>query len=118
MSVAKIGKRGTLIIPAEIRRKTGLKEGDDILIEIGEDGSMHMIKRPGDFTDALRGLYKEVWRGVAPETYVAEERAADVDTAVSGAVSKVLRVLEHQLGRQNDRAGHTSAAGETALPTF
>ena len=48
----------------------------DILIEVGEDGSLHMIKRPLDFTDALRGLYKEVWRGVAPETYVAEERAA------------------------------------------
>jgi len=41
---------------------------------------------------------------------VAEDCAADVDTAVTGAVSKVLRVLEHRLGRQNDRAGHVSAA--------
>ncbi|MCL6613883.1 MAG: AbrB/MazE/SpoVT family DNA-binding domain-containing protein [Firmicutes bacterium] len=76
MPVAKIGKRGALIIPAEIRRKTGLKEGDEVLIEVGDDGSIHMLKRPADFTAALRGLYKEIWRGTDPETYVAEERAA------------------------------------------
>lgn len=75
MPVAKIGKRGSLIIPAEIRRRTGLKEGDDVLIEVGEDGSIHLLKRPADFTGALRGLYGEIWRGVDPETYVAEERA-------------------------------------------
>ncbi|MGE5551405.1 MAG: AbrB/MazE/SpoVT family DNA-binding domain-containing protein [Bacteroidota bacterium] len=76
MPVAKIGKRGTLIIPAEIRRRTGLKEGDDVLLDVGEDGSIHMLKRPTDFTSALRGLYKDVWRGTHPETYVAEERAS------------------------------------------
>jgi len=45
----------------------------------------------------------------------AEDRAADVETAVDGAVEKVLRVLEKQLGRLNDRAGHTSAAGTEGL---
>src|SRR3954454_2427820 len=30
----------------------------------------------------------------------AKDQAADVETAVDGAVEKVLRVLEHQLGRQ------------------
>jgi ribosome-associated translation inhibitor RaiA len=42
----------------------------------------------------------------------AENRAGDVDAAVEGAVEKVLRVLERQLGRQDDRAGHISAAGD------
>lgn len=45
----------------------------------------------------------------------AEDRAADVETAVDGAVERVLRVIEKQLGRQNDRAGHTSAAGDEAV---
>ncbi|MBN9518813.1 HPF/RaiA family ribosome-associated protein [bacterium] len=44
----------------------------------------------------------------------AEDRAADVDTAVDGALEKVLRVLEKQLGRRGDRAGHLSAAGDEA----
>jgi hypothetical protein len=34
---------------------------------------------------------------------------------VDGALEKVLRVLEKQLGKQDDRAGHTSAAGDTTL---
>ncbi len=31
MSVAKIGKRGVLVIPVEIRKKSGLRDGDDVL---------------------------------------------------------------------------------------
>ena len=42
----------------------------------------------------------------------AEARAEDVDTAVELALERAMRVLEKQLGRQDDRAGHTSAAGE------
>lgn len=45
----------------------------------------------------------------------AEDRADNVETAVEGAVDKVLRVLEKQLGRQEDRAGHTSAAGDEVV---
>ena len=45
----------------------------------------------------------------------AEDRASDVDTAVDGATEKVLRVLEKQLGREDDRAGHTSAAGDEGV---
>jgi len=41
----------------------------------------------------------------------AHAAAADVDAAIDGAIEKVLRVLEHQLGKQEDRAGHPSAAG-------
>jgi hypothetical protein len=44
----------------------------------------------------------------------AHDVAADVDTAVEGALEKVLRVLEKQLGKLEDRAGHTSAAGDPA----
>ncbi len=42
----------------------------------------------------------------------ADHRAADVDEAVDGAVEKARRVIEHKLGRIDDRAGRTSASGE------
>lgn len=42
----------------------------------------------------------------------AHDQAGDVDEAVEGAVEKVLRVLEHKIGRIDDRAGRVSAAGE------
>lgn len=44
--------------------------------------------------------------------FTAEDRAADVDAAVEGALGKLLRVIEHKLGKIDGRAGHTSASGE------
>lgn len=43
-----------------------------------------------------------------------ENRGADVDTAVSGAVDKLLRVLENRIGRLEDRGGNVSMSGEGA----
>ena len=43
-----------------------------------------------------------------------DNRGADVDTAVSGAVDKLLRVLEHRIGRLEDRGGNVSMSGEGA----
>ena len=38
--VTKIGKRGTFVIPFEIREQLSLKEGDLLISEINEDGLM------------------------------------------------------------------------------
>jgi hypothetical protein len=38
--------------------------------------------------------------------------APSVDEAVDGAVEKLLRALEHTLGRLNDRGGRISMSGE------
>ena len=45
----------------------------------------------------------------------AENRASDLEEAVEGAIDKLLRVVEHRVGRIDDRAGHTSAAGEQGM---
>jgi AbrB family looped-hinge helix DNA binding protein len=76
MSVAKVGKKGVLIMPAEIRKKTGLKDGDDVLIDVDEQGTIHILKRPTNFSEALRNLYPEIWENVDPVGYVKEERAS------------------------------------------
>jgi len=34
----RIGKRGTIVIPAELRRRFGLEEGEVVLMEPREDG--------------------------------------------------------------------------------
>ena len=48
--------------------------------------------------------------GHAPVT--AEHKAPSVDEAVSGAVDKILRGLEHTLGRLRDKGGRVSMSGE------
>jgi len=38
METGKVGRNGTLVIPARLRRRFGLKEGGMVVIEEGEDG--------------------------------------------------------------------------------
>jgi len=38
METSKIGRNGTLVIPAKLRRRFGLKEGGMVVIEEAEDG--------------------------------------------------------------------------------
>ena len=38
MNTAKLGKRGTLVIPAKLRQRFALKEGDLLVTEVREDG--------------------------------------------------------------------------------
>jgi len=40
------------------------------------------------------------------------EQAAGLDEALSGAVDKLVRALDHTLGRLHDRHGHTPLSGE------
>lgn len=36
--LCKIGKRGTIVIPAALRRRFAMNEGDTVIIEANEDG--------------------------------------------------------------------------------
>lgn len=38
METAKLGKRGTLVIPAKLRQRFALKEGDLLVTEVRDDG--------------------------------------------------------------------------------
>jgi hypothetical protein len=49
------------------------------------------------------------------QPFVAEGNAADPESAIEGALHKVLHLMEHHLGRLGDRAGHTAASGEKRL---
>ena len=40
----RIGRRGTLTIPSEIRRKVGIKEGDIVEIELTKEGVIELRK--------------------------------------------------------------------------
>lgn len=37
-TTSRVGKRGTIVIPADLRRKYGLEEGALVLVEEGEEG--------------------------------------------------------------------------------
>lgn len=74
MSVVKIGKRGTLVVPAEIRKQIKIKEGDEFLIDTSESGVMYMIRRPANFIEALKEAGQGLWIDSDPVNYVRGER--------------------------------------------
>lgn len=74
MSVARVGKRGTLIIPAEIRKNNGIKEGDELIINVSETGVIYMIPKPKDFVMALKESGQGLWGDIDPVEYIRQER--------------------------------------------
>ena len=88
----KIGKRGTVVIPADVRRRFGLKEGTLVLVESGPDG---VLLRPA---------------AVFPmETYSLEEKAAFILENAVDAVDYA-RAVEavRKMGLDPKAVPHTS----------
>ena len=46
MALAKVGKRGSLVIPAEERRRAGIGEGDRVEVKFEEEGVILVRKIP------------------------------------------------------------------------
>lgn len=38
----KVGRRGVVTLPREVREKAGLKEGDTLLVRLEPDGGIHL----------------------------------------------------------------------------
>ncbi len=74
MATVRVGKRGILVLPVEIRKQIGLTEGDELIVEVDNYGGVHMIKKPKDYANFMRNLGKEVWRGIDPVEFVRRER--------------------------------------------
>lgn len=70
-----VGKRGTIVIPAALRRELGLEEGTTIMISSDKDGAVIIRAVPEDPVERLRWAFRGVFTGVDPEDYLRELRA-------------------------------------------
>lgn len=64
MSVATLSSKAQVVLPAEVRRRLGLRPGDRLVIEV-EDDHVVIRKAPSSDVDALAALRSELWRGYA-----------------------------------------------------
>ena len=69
----KVSKKSQIVIPKEIRETVGISEGDELIVDVEEDRVILKVK-PKSYTKRLRGLHKNVWKGVDPKKYVRGER--------------------------------------------
>ena len=69
----RVSKKSQIVIPKEIRETVGIIEGDELIVDVEGDRVILKVK-PKNYTRKLRGLHKNVWKGVDPRKYVKGER--------------------------------------------
>jgi AbrB family looped-hinge helix DNA binding protein len=67
-----VGERGRFVLPAALRRRLGVDEGDLLLLEVLEGDTLR-IRKAADVAAEGRGLFREL----APELDLAAELVED-----------------------------------------
>src|ERR1700744_1673460 len=102
METAKLGKRGTLVIPAKLRQRFALQEGDLLVTEEREDG---ILLRPAV--------------AVPVETSTPQRKA---EFALNNSLTKedydeACRYIRAELGLDPAKIRYTDAKMRSRLPT-
>ena len=71
--ITKVSKKFQIVIPKKIRETIGISEGDELSIDMDDDRIIIKV-RPKSYTKKLKGLHKDLWKGVDPKEYVKAER--------------------------------------------
>jgi AbrB family looped-hinge helix DNA binding protein len=69
----KVSKKSQIVIPKKIRETVGISEGDELIVDVEGDRVILKVK-PKSYTKRLKGLHKNVWKGIDPKKYVRGER--------------------------------------------
>lgn len=70
----RVSTKGQVVIPREARVSAGLREGDDLAVEV-QDGAIVLRKAPRSWTEWGHGLGRRIWQGVETTAYLKRERA-------------------------------------------
>ena len=72
MPTATLSAKSQFVLPAEIRRKLGIRPGDQLVIEVEGDHAM-IRKAPLSDVEALADYRSNIWRGYADELEEARD---------------------------------------------
>jgi AbrB family looped-hinge helix DNA binding protein len=102
MDTAKLGKRGTLVIPAKLRQRFALKEGDLLVTEEREDG---ILLRPAV--------------AIPVEIYTPQRKA---EFALNNSITKedydeACKYIREELGLDPKKIRYTDPKMRDRLPT-
>lgn len=77
MAIAKLSKKYQIVVPKEIRRAMKLGAGTAVTLYSLDERRAMLVKHPKDYVQALKGLGKEVWKGLGgADQYLKRERAS------------------------------------------
>jgi AbrB family looped-hinge helix DNA binding protein len=69
----ELGDRGRLVLPADVRRRLGLEEGERLILTVESDGDLRLVSLR-EQVRRLRGLLKDVAPGRDLAGELIEER--------------------------------------------
>jgi AbrB family looped-hinge helix DNA binding protein len=73
-----LGNRGRIVLPAEVRHRLDLKEGDRLILRVEAEGSLYLISAQ-EAARRARGLLRQMLPGLGgrclSEELIAERRA-------------------------------------------
>jgi len=72
----RAGERGRLVLPASLRKRIGLQEGDRLVVRVEPDNSLRLVS----LTDQIRrvqGIFKDIAPGVSLAEELIQERRAE-----------------------------------------
>jgi len=74
--VVRLGDRGRIVLPAWVRKRLGVKEGDRFVLRLEEDGALRLLSGRKAAAEA-RGILKELLPGLPPQRSLPDELIAD-----------------------------------------
>ena len=78
----RLGERGRLVLPAQLRRRAGLREGQELVL-IYADGVMRLATR-GELARSGRGMFSHAGQGRDLISELIEERREEARREAAG----------------------------------
>jgi len=72
----RAGERGRLVLPASLRKRIGLQEGDRLVVRVEPDNSLRLVSLT-DQIRRLQGIFKDIAPGVSLAEELIQERRAE-----------------------------------------
>ncbi len=72
----RAGERGRLVLPASLRKRIGLQEGDHLVVRVEPDNSLRLVSLT-DQIRRLQGIFKDIAPGVSLAEELIQERRAE-----------------------------------------
>ena len=73
-----VGAKGRIVLPAEVRKRLGIREGDQVVIELTDDGSARLTSLQARARDAI-GTYAHLAPGESLADELSAERRRDAE---------------------------------------
>jgi AbrB family looped-hinge helix DNA binding protein len=71
----KVSSRYQIAIPSAVRKRLDIQAGDRLLVDV-QDDVIVLVPKPSNYTEQMKGLYKEIWEKQDSDQYLNDEREA------------------------------------------